>query len=190
MYRDDCPQRGTAREWLICLQFSKRNASGIAFHTSGVLAYRTRSFHKSKSVAMANNGFTKKPLFKVARELNVSKDRLVRFLNQHDYGGAVTGRGLNAAIADDEAYRLLMEEFGSGSLESRALQYLREALADESAAFRDGQWEAIRDVVRERKTLLLVRRTGWGKAWSISWPPAFCATRERVLHFSSRLCSR
>jgi len=113
---------------------------------------------------MANNGFRKKRLFKVARELNVSKDRLVRFLNQHDCGGTVTGRGLNAAIADEEAYRLLMEEFGAGSLESRALQYLREALADESAAFRDGQWGAIRNVVRERKTLLLVRRTGWGKS--------------------------
>jgi ATP-dependent DNA helicase RecQ len=49
-------------------------------------------------------------------------------------------------------------------LKKRALSYLRTALNDSTANFRDGQWEAIRDVVVDQKTLLLVRRTGWGKS--------------------------
>lgn len=49
-------------------------------------------------------------------------------------------------------------------LKSQCLKYLREALDDPSATFRDGQWEAIHDIVSRQKTLLLVRRTGWGKS--------------------------
>jgi len=49
-------------------------------------------------------------------------------------------------------------------LKSQSLKYLRQALDDPSATFRDGQWEAIRDIVSKQKTLLLVRRTGWGKS--------------------------
>ena len=47
---------------------------------------------------------------------------------------------------------------------SKALQYLRQALDDNRATFRDGQWEAVRDLVANQETLLLVRRTGWGKS--------------------------
>lgn len=50
------------------------------------------------------------------------------------------------------------------SLEDKALHYLRQALDEDRATFRDGQLEAIRDVAIDRKTLLLVRRTGWGKS--------------------------
>lgn len=49
-------------------------------------------------------------------------------------------------------------------LKSQCLKYLRQALDDPSATFRDGQWEAIRDIVSKQRTLLLVRRTGWGKS--------------------------
>ncbi|WP_022836747.1 RecQ family ATP-dependent DNA helicase [Salisaeta longa] len=49
-------------------------------------------------------------------------------------------------------------------LKNQCLKYLRQALDDPSATFRDGQWEAIRDIVSKQKTLLLVRRTGWGKS--------------------------
>lgn len=52
----------------------------------------------------------------------------------------------------------------STSLKDKALQYLRQGLDTPSATFRDGQWEAIRDVVKDSKTVLLVRRTGWGKS--------------------------
>ncbi|MBT6848320.1 MAG: ATP-dependent DNA helicase RecQ [Planctomycetaceae bacterium] len=46
----------------------------------------------------------------------------------------------------------------------KALDCLREALGDETAKFRDGQWEAIDRVVNKREKLLVVQRTGWGKS--------------------------
>lgn len=50
------------------------------------------------------------------------------------------------------------------SLEQSALQYLRTATADANATFRDDQWPAIEALVRHKKRLLVVRRTGWGKS--------------------------
>ncbi len=41
---------------------------------------------------------------------------------------------------------------------------LRRALGDAGARFRDGQWEAIHDLVVGRRKLLVVQRTGWGKS--------------------------
>ena len=41
---------------------------------------------------------------------------------------------------------------------------LQTALANPSAQFRDGQWEAIDAVVNHRQKLLVVQRTGWGKS--------------------------
>jgi len=46
----------------------------------------------------------------------------------------------------------------------QGLTYLRKALNTPTAEFREGQWEAIRQIVDDRATLLLVRRTGWGKS--------------------------
>ncbi len=48
-------------------------------------------------------------------------------------------------------------------LHASALVLLRNALNDPRAEFREGQWEAIRDLVLGRQRLLLVQRTGWGK---------------------------
>jgi ATP-dependent DNA helicase RecQ len=45
-----------------------------------------------------------------------------------------------------------------------AQQLLRTALANPSAEFRSGQWEAIDALVNARKKLLVVQRTGWGKS--------------------------
>jgi ATP-dependent DNA helicase RecQ len=45
-----------------------------------------------------------------------------------------------------------------------ARDLLRKALDDPSAEFRDGQWEAIEKIVRDRARLLVVQRTGWGKS--------------------------
>lgn len=50
------------------------------------------------------------------------------------------------------------------SLRDRSVHYLRQALDDVEATFRDGQFEAIQNVVANQETLLLVRRTGWGKS--------------------------
>ena len=41
---------------------------------------------------------------------------------------------------------------------------LQQALNNPSAVFREGQWEAINALVNERKKLLVVQRTGWGKS--------------------------
>jgi ATP-dependent DNA helicase RecQ len=45
-----------------------------------------------------------------------------------------------------------------------ALARLRELTANPAAEFRDGQLEAIRDVVVDRARVLCVQRTGWGKS--------------------------
>lgn len=50
------------------------------------------------------------------------------------------------------------------SPKQRCLQHLRQALGDTQATFRSGQWKAISDIAIDRETLLLVRRTGWGKS--------------------------
>lgn len=46
----------------------------------------------------------------------------------------------------------------------QALLLLRMALADATADFRDGQWDAIYRLVEQRAQLLVVQRTGWGKS--------------------------
>lgn len=48
---------------------------------------------------------------------------------------------------------------------TRALELLRQGTQNPAAEFRDGQAEAIRDVVENRGRLLVVQRTGWGKSF-------------------------
>lgn len=45
-----------------------------------------------------------------------------------------------------------------------AEELLRTSLGDPHAEFRDGQWEAINELVNHRRKLLVVQRTGWGKS--------------------------
>lgn len=49
-------------------------------------------------------------------------------------------------------------------LQDNALQLLRTALNDPTATFRDGQWEAIEQLLNPGTRLLMVQRTGWGKS--------------------------
>jgi ATP-dependent DNA helicase RecQ len=46
----------------------------------------------------------------------------------------------------------------------KALLLLRQALDNPNADFRDGQWEAIEDLLLNKSRLLVVQRTGWGKS--------------------------
>ena len=46
----------------------------------------------------------------------------------------------------------------------RAEQLLQTAVADRGAHFRRGQWEAIDALVNQRRKLMVVQRTGWGKS--------------------------
>ncbi|MCU6664997.1 RecQ family ATP-dependent DNA helicase [Silvania hatchlandensis] len=50
-----------------------------------------------------------------------------------------------------------MDKHGAESL-------LRQMLNNDSACFREGQWEAIDALVNQRRKLLVVQRTGWGKS--------------------------
>ena len=50
----------------------------------------------------------------------------------------------------------------SAEVREAALEYLRTALGDPAADFRDGQWECIERVVNGG-WMLVVQRTGWGK---------------------------
>ena len=45
--------------------------------------------------------------------------------------------------------------------EARTL--LRQAIGDDDADFMAGQWEAVYAITSERRRVLLVQRTGWGK---------------------------
>ena len=47
---------------------------------------------------------------------------------------------------------------------AETLHLLRRALNDPFAQFRDGQWEAVDELVNRRGRLLVVQRTGWGKS--------------------------
>ena len=49
--------------------------------------------------------------------------------------------------------------------EAETLALLRAALDDETAVFRDGQFEAIDALANRRERLLVVQRTGWGKSF-------------------------
>jgi ATP-dependent DNA helicase RecQ len=50
------------------------------------------------------------------------------------------------------------------NLQATALQLLQTALNNSTAAFRDGQWEAIEQLLNPGTRLLVVQRTGWGKS--------------------------
>ena len=49
-------------------------------------------------------------------------------------------------------------------LDQKALEYLRTLTGVADAEFRDGQLDAIRSVVEDRRRALVVQRTGWGKS--------------------------
>ncbi len=49
-------------------------------------------------------------------------------------------------------------------MRTHALKLLRQALDDQIANFRDGQWQAISALVQRQARLLVVQRTGWGKS--------------------------
>jgi Lhr-like helicase len=48
-------------------------------------------------------------------------------------------------------------------MRSQAENWLRKALDNKTAQFREGQWECIEALLR-RERLLVVQRTGWGKS--------------------------
>jgi ATP-dependent DNA helicase RecQ len=53
---------------------------------------------------------------------------------------------------------------GIEQLRERADSVLRQLEGRDDASFREGQWEAVRALVAERRRVLVVQRTGWGKS--------------------------
>jgi ATP-dependent DNA helicase RecQ len=49
-------------------------------------------------------------------------------------------------------------------MQTQALRLLRQALGDDAAVFRYGQWQAISALVQRKARRLVVERTGWGKS--------------------------
>ncbi|PEN15097.1 translation initiation factor IF-2 [Longibacter salinarum] len=82
--------------------------------------------------------FKKKKLFKVARELNVSTDRVVEFLEEEGFSDALSGNGFNASIVDEEAYLVLRQEYADDAEAAERVRELREDKAsDEDEVARD-----------------------------------------------------
>lgn len=50
------------------------------------------------------------------------------------------------------------------SMQGKALNWLRTAIGNPAVDFRDGQWDAIDQLVTRRGRVLCVQRTGWGKS--------------------------
>jgi len=69
--------------------------------------------------------FKKKKLFKVARELNVSTDRVIEFLEEEGYADALSGSGFNASITDEEAYYVLRDEYADDAEAAARVRELR-----------------------------------------------------------------
>ncbi len=73
------------------------------------------------------------------------------------YTRAMTANGSITTTDGDASFH------GVGATRARAEELLR-ALAGPAAVLRDDQWQAIDALVRRRRRVLLVQRTGWGKS--------------------------
>ena len=78
-----------------------------------------------------------KRLFKVARELNVSTDRVVEYLEEHGYEDSLTGSGFNASIVDEEAYLVLRDEYADDAEAAARIRELRSEKEVDAATERD-----------------------------------------------------
>ncbi len=97
--------------------------------------------------------FKKVRLHKAAKELNLTVDTIVSHLSEHGYADALKGNGINAAIADEEAYLDLVDHF-SEDRETRArVRELREAReADRIEAKRERESSRVEEEVEPPPT--------------------------------------
>ncbi|MCM3922182.1 DEAD/DEAH box helicase [Frankia sp. AiPs1] len=81
--------------------------------------------------------------------------------------GTVTGTGPSSADVTGAprvvSAQASVRAAGGGALRARAEELLR-ALAGPAAVLREDQWQAIDALVTDRRRVLLVQRTGWGKS--------------------------
>ena len=76
-------------------------------------------------MATKTKDFQEQKLFQVVRELNVSQDRVVEFLESEGYEDGLSGSGLNAKIVDEEAYLVLREEYADDAEAAARIRELR-----------------------------------------------------------------
>ncbi len=58
----------------------------------------------------------------------------------------------------------MTETLATTELAAEATAALRRLVGDPAAEFRDGQLEAVTALVQDRRRVLVVQRTGWGKS--------------------------
>ncbi len=78
--------------------------------------------------------FKKVRLHKVAKELNLTVDTIVDHLEEQGYASVLSGKGINAAITDEEAYLDLLDFFAEDLHTRSRVQELRAARQAELAA--------------------------------------------------------
>ena len=78
--------------------------------------------------------FKKKKLFMVARELNVSTDWVVEFLEEEGFSDSLSGNGFNASITDEEAYLVLRQEYADDAEAAERVRELRQEASDDRAS--------------------------------------------------------
>jgi hypothetical protein len=76
-------------------------------------------------MASTEQSYFEKRLFKVAKELNVSTDRVVEFLEEQGYGDSLHGTGFNGSIVSQEAYLVLRDEFADDAEAAEKIRELR-----------------------------------------------------------------
>ena len=97
--------------------------------------------------------FKKVRLFKILRELNISEETVLQYLNDEGFAGALKGKGLNASITDEDAYYALYEAFASdGEIATRVREKKAARIADgPEAVTGDGSTEEAEEVVVPEK---------------------------------------
>ena len=81
-----------------------------------------------------DDGFNKK-LFQVVREINISQDKVINFLESKGFGDSIKGAGLNAEIVEEEAYLILRKEYAD---DVEAAARIRELNSQKGADSEDG----------------------------------------------------
>lgn len=92
--------------------------------------------------------FKNQQLFRVAKELNISIDSIVAFLNEKGHKDAYTKAGPNGKITDEEAYLALLTEYSS---DKDQVARLRQARVDQEAADKAAAAEAAAKAIEDAK---------------------------------------
>ncbi len=94
------------------------------------------------------SNFKKQALFRVAKDLNISIDSIVAFLDEKGHKDAYTKAGPNGKITDEDAYLALLTEYSS---DKDQVARLRQARVDQEAADKAAAAEAERKAIEDAK---------------------------------------